>query len=181
LWRGDAFAIDDSMPAVVNGVVYVGTDERGSVVALDAAGSTGCSGSPKVCEPLWTGETGLHVEASPAVANGKVYIANTGIDGGGTNVIAFDAAGSTGCSGTPKTCGPLWTTGETNFLVESSPAVANGVVYNSANDGNVYAYDAASGAQLWSAAVGDLLGQSPTVANGTLYVSSFTGLTAFAP
>jgi outer membrane protein assembly factor BamB len=179
LWRGDAELVVNSSPAVVNGVVYIGTEERGALLAFDAAGSAGCGGSPKVCEPLWTGTTGLHVLASPAVANGKVYIANKGTDGGGTNVFAFDASGTTNCAGTPKSCTPLWTTGETNFLVESSPAVANGVVYNTSFDGNVYAYDADTGAALWNAPVGN--GDSPTVANGSLYVSSSSSLTAFKP
>ena len=42
-------------------------------------------------------------------------------------LYAFDAAGTTNCSGTPKTCTPLWTA--TTGGAVSSPAVANGVVY----------------------------------------------------
>ena len=43
----------------------------------------------------------------------------------------------------------LWsyTTGST---IESSPAVANGVVYIGSDDGNVYALNASTGALLWS-------------------------------
>ena len=35
-------------------------------------------------------------------------------------------------------------------LCDSSPAVANGVVYVGSDDGNVYALNAATGAELWS-------------------------------
>jgi len=46
------------------------------------------------------------------------------------NLYAFSAAGATGCSGTPKTCTPLWATGtSTSGANLSSPAVANGMVY----------------------------------------------------
>ena len=39
------------------GVVYVISDDGvtgSTVVAVDATGSRSCSGSPKVCSPLWT-------------------------------------------------------------------------------------------------------------------------------
>ena len=39
--------------------------------------------------------------------------------------------------------------------MESSPAVANGVVYVGSDDGNVYALNASTGAKLWSYATGD--------------------------
>ena len=44
-------------------------------------------------------------------------------------LYAFSAAGTTGCSGTPKTCAPLWTSTTTNGPLYASPAVANGMVY----------------------------------------------------
>src|SRR5207302_3868589 len=61
--------------------------------------------------------------SSPAVANGVVYIGS-----GDGEFYAFSATGATNCSGTPKTCKPLWT-GATGPYTDSSPAVANGVVY----------------------------------------------------
>jgi hypothetical protein len=62
-----------SSPAVANGVVYV-ADDAGHLHAYDADGATGCSGSPKVCAPVWTFTTGAAIEDSPAVANGVVYV-----------------------------------------------------------------------------------------------------------
>jgi outer membrane protein assembly factor BamB len=53
--------------------------------------------------------------------------------------------------------------------VESSPAVANGVVYFGSYDGNLYALSAGTGALLWSYTTGG--GQSsPAVVNGVVYV-----------
>ena len=78
----------------------------------------------KTCAPLWTAATGSEIEATPAVVNGVVYVG--AIDG---TLFGFDAAGSTGCSGTPvKTCAPLWKAA-TGSPLSGSPAVANGVVY----------------------------------------------------
>jgi glucose dehydrogenase len=56
-----------SSPAVVNGVIYFGSDD-GNVYALNA--STGAR--------LWSVATGSEVRSSPAVANGVVYTASSG-------------------------------------------------------------------------------------------------------
>jgi outer membrane protein assembly factor BamB len=166
-----------SSPKVVNGVVYAGADD-GKVYAFDAAGSTGCSGSPvKTCAPLWTAATGGSGGATAAVVNGVVYV---GADDG--KVYAFDAAGSTGCSGTPvKTCAPLWTAA-TGGPITGAPAVTNGVVYVGAQDGKLYAFDAlgstgCSGGPktcvpLWTADVGVFAVTSPAVANGVVFIGS---------
>jgi outer membrane protein assembly factor BamB len=62
-WTATTGAAVVSSPAVVNGVVYVGSID-GNVYALNAtSGAT-----------LWTGTTGGGVDSSPAVANGVVYI-----------------------------------------------------------------------------------------------------------
>ena len=61
----------------------------------------------------------------------------------------------------------------TGGAVESSPAVANGVVYIGSDDGNLYALNASTGAKLWSYNSGHLLEKSsPAVANGVVYVGS---------
>ena len=58
----------------------------------------------------------------------------------------------------------------------SSPAVANGVVYVGAGDGNVYALNAGTGAKLWSYASGKrYMYSSPAVANGVVYIGSDDG------
>src|SRR6266700_3688365 len=135
-----------SSPAVVNGVVYVGSND-GNLYALDAA-----SGSKK-----WIYHTGASISSSPAVVNGVVYV---GSDNG--NLYAFDAA-----SGRPK-----WVF-HTEASISSSPAVANGVVYVGSADGSLYALDAASGTKKWFFPTGDnIYYSSPTVANGVVYIGS---------
>src|SRR5262249_36391807 len=57
----------------------------------------------------------------------------------------------------------------------SSPAVANGVVYIGSFDGNVYAFDAVTGDQLWSYTTGDGVQSSPAVANGEGHLGSTDG------
>jgi len=73
----------------------------------------------------------------------------------------------------PSTVGGLtesWivTTGD---LVESSPSVAGGVVYEGSNDGKLYALNAQSGGVLWSASI--VTFSCPAVAGGAVYVGSF--------
>ena len=60
----------------------------------------------------------------------------------------------------------------TGFAVESSPAVANGVVYVGVDGSHVYALNAATGAYLWSYITGSGVYSSPAVANGVVYVGS---------
>jgi outer membrane protein assembly factor BamB len=112
-WSYSAVAEVCSSPAVVNGVVYVGSDDY-NVYALNA--STGTL--------LWSYTAGNQVKSSPAVANGVVYVGSYD-----QNVYALNA--STGAK--------LWSY-TTGGEVNSSPAVANGVVYVGSYDGNVYAF-----------------------------------------
>ena len=102
-----------SSPAVVNGVVYVGSEDS-NVYALNA--TTGAK--------LWSYATSFGVYSSPTVANGMVYAG----DGNG-KVYALRA----------KTGALLWsyTTGTVEY---SSPAVSNGVVYLGSYDHNLYAF-----------------------------------------
>ena len=113
-------------PAVADGVVYI-TNTAGVLRAFDAAGATGCTGSPKVCTALWTypaAVSGYGVTGSPAIANGVVYTVTPD-----SSFRAFDAAGAIGCSGTPKTCSPLWSANTGKISSTASPVVVDGTVY----------------------------------------------------
>jgi outer membrane protein assembly factor BamB len=160
---------------VAGGVVYIGNGS--ALLAFSAAGTTGCSGTPTTCTPLWSGVAGGTISSSAAVANGVVYLGSSD-----TKLYAFSAAGTTNCSGTPRTCNPLWTAATGNE-VNADPAVAKGVVYVGSSDAKLYAFSAAgttncSGTPktcnpLFSAAVGNPIvggAQSPAVANGWVYV-----------
>jgi hypothetical protein len=56
--------------------------------------------------------------------------------------------------------------------VESSPAVADGVVYVGSDDNNVYALNASTGITIWTYGTTGLVDSSPAVANGVVYVGS---------
>jgi len=66
----------------------------------------------------------------------------------------------------------LWSFVTGNPVV-GSPAVANGVVYATSTDANVYALDAHTGVELWNYTTGDVVPGSPTVVNGVLYFTSY--------
>jgi hypothetical protein len=193
---GPGFTPGLGSPVVANGVLYVPGYGDGIapslggayVTAFAAAGTTGCSGTPTICVPMWT-TTGLPVssgnDGSPAIADGVLYIAN------GATLDAFDAAGSAGCSGTPKVCAPLWTGAMSgNETSTAAPAVADGIVYVDNALSGLYAFDAtgtrncsagATGktcAPLWNAP-SVLDGSALAVANGVVYDTGSGKLAAF--
>jgi outer membrane protein assembly factor BamB len=179
-WAGASGSSVISSPALVNGVVYVGSWD-GKLYAFNGAGSAGCSGQPTTCPPLWTANAGGAVTSSPGVVDlgGGQRVVFVGSED--HKVYAFDAAGNTNCSGNPKVCRPLWTA-TTGNVVRSSPVVANGVVYIGSFDNKVYAFDAAGNTNcsgnpkactpLWTAATGGGLFSTPAVAGGVVYIGS---------
>lgn len=114
-WRFATESKIGSSPAVVDGVVYVGSLD-GRLYAIDAA-----SGAER-----WRVATKDGIYSSPAVVDGMVYVGS--FDG---NLYAVDAA-----SGEERW---RFATGD---VITSSPAVAGGVVYVGSNDGNLYAVGA---------------------------------------
>jgi outer membrane protein assembly factor BamB len=59
--------------------------------------------------------------------------------------------------------------------VESSPAVANGIVYFGSTDTHLYAVDATTGALVWRLDPGDAIVSSPTVSDGVVYLGTMGG------
>ena len=112
-----------SSPAVVNGVLYFGSEDY-KVYAVDAA--TGVA--------IWNYPTGFYVHSSPAVANDVMYIGSEN-----WKVYGFDAHTGT----------ELWSY-LTGGGIWSSPVVANGRVYVGSSDSRLYALDARTGDRLWS-------------------------------
>ena len=147
-WSSATGGAVGSSPAVVSGVVYVGSGD-GHLYAFDAV-----TGAVK-----WSSATGGAVGSSPAVANGVVYVGS-----GDGHLYAFDAV-----TGAVK-----WSSA-TGGAVGSSPAVVSGVVYVGSGDGHLYAFDAVTGAVKWSSATGGAVGSSPAVVNGVVYVGSGDG------
>ena len=55
---------------MANGLMFIGSS------AFDTNGKANCSGTPAVCNPLWTGPTGTGLDGPPTIANGKVYLSD---------------------------------------------------------------------------------------------------------
>ncbi|HVO79434.1 MAG TPA: PQQ-binding-like beta-propeller repeat protein [Terriglobales bacterium] len=106
--------VDYSSPAIVNGVVYIGSTD-GSLYAFDA---TGCGSD--LCMPLWkgSGKAGGSIVSSPAVSQGMVFVGSTTKE-----LLVFDAAG---CGS--AICSPVWTGTVGGGILQASPVVVNGVV-----------------------------------------------------
>ncbi|MBP1929179.1 PKD repeat protein/outer membrane protein assembly factor BamB [Methanolinea mesophila] len=135
-----------SSPAVVDGVVYIGSDDQ-NLYALDAENGA----------VVWNYTTGGRVLASPAVDNGIVYSGSYD-----NNLYALD-----------KNTGLLLWTFQTGGWVTSSPVVTGGVVYSGSLGDRLYALDAHNGTELWNVTFGEYpsIDSSPAVCNGLLYVT----------
>jgi eukaryotic-like serine/threonine-protein kinase len=144
--------INQSGPALVDGVIYVGSRDS-YLYAIDAT-----TGTQK-----WRYSTnGISLEqSSPTVANGIVYI------GGWYDVPGFTKKGS--MYAVNATNGALVWEKLQNTGISSSPTVANGKLYITTDDLNIYALDAASGSTIWSKQV-LANSASPAVSNGVVYV-----------
>ncbi|MBV9487133.1 MAG: PQQ-binding-like beta-propeller repeat protein [Frankiaceae bacterium] len=148
-------------PVVSNGSVYVtGDDTR--VYAFKVGG---CAASP--CAPRWTFDRGINIGTTPAVSHGVVYVA------GDLGLEALDAG----------TGALLWHGDLPSVSDESSPVVANGVVYVTSGDrgtsSELWAFPAScSGtcAPLWHSVVSATgYASPPVVVNGTVYDASGDG------
>ena len=146
--------------AEVPGEIRKGTHIGGLTEVLD--GETG--------KVLWQKETKRCMAASPAIADGVLYVAlmdpspckepDTSAPG---YVLALDAA-----------------TGKEKWrfeagVVESSPLVVDGTIYVGSWDRNVWAIDAATGKPRWSYPTGDRVKGSVSFRNGVVYVGSYDG------
>ena len=129
LWKYTNGYSFNTVPAVVNGAVYVASVENSTLYALNA--STGAV--------LWEFGAGPYgLESSPTVVDGVVYF-------GSDNYNVYGLNASTGAL--------LWYY-STDWPVATSPAVANGVVYVASNKGTAYALNASTGAFLWAYGTG---------------------------
>jgi outer membrane protein assembly factor BamB len=152
LWQFNTGDKIRSSPAIVNGVVYEGSN-NGIIYALNATNGS----------LIWQYNSGSQVESSAAVANGVVYV---GIlwDGHNGYVIALNA----------NTGSLIWRF-LTNSGIESSPTVVNDTVYIGSFNGYIYALNATNGALIWSYFTGSSTFSSPSIVNGVLYQGADNG------
>ena len=178
------FAIVSS-PAVVNGKVYIGSDDE-VFYCLDAD-----NGSKLWDYPI-PGGTSI---SSPAVYDGKVYVGTTYY-----NIFCWDADTGDLIWKYPKEYGGMssptvvdgkvyigmryghifclnadngtliWKQKFNNVDVSSCPAVVNGRVYVGSYDGRLYCLDADNGSKLWDFYTDWMVFSSPAIADGKVYV-----------
>jgi eukaryotic-like serine/threonine-protein kinase len=148
-----------SSPTYAGGMLVAGSGD-GNVYALDPA--TGAI--------RWRAATGGRIRGTPAVAGGRVFVGS--YDG---RVYAFDLA-----TGKQRwrfdTDGVSLNSADFGYdrrSIQSSPAVANGVVFVGARDGLLYAIDADAGTLRWryDHKISWVIG-SPAIADGVVYVGS---------
>ncbi len=133
-------------PTIANGTLYAGSDQRGSIYALNI--STGTL--------LWRYTTPGAISSSPAVVDGILYVGYVG------GFCALNASNG----------GFLWNFATPYLSTYASPAVFDGVVYTSASDTNVYALNAATGSKIWSFPTNGTILSAPAIDNDLVIVSS---------
>lgn len=163
-------------PVVANGVVYAASTD-GKLHAVDTT-----SGQEE-----WSFQAGSYTYYStPAVANGRVYVA---ADGNGGNLDTLDAASKISALNAVAqlyalnaATGSVDWSFQLGFTRYTAPVIANDMVYMAAGPGpgnirKLYALDAQSGnvKWIWSYQGGNAIESIPTVANGTVYVSAGDG------
>jgi outer membrane protein assembly factor BamB len=147
-WRVDTHGEVYSSPAVVGGILYLGTKE-GYLLALNE--ETG--------EEIWRFDTGGGiVRSSPTVVDGTIYLA------AGYSLFALEAL-----SGQPRWQSTI------QFAGPSSPVMVEGFVYVSSEEGTVYSFEAGTGRQRWEYQAEGLVFSSPAVAGGTVFFGSDSG------
>ncbi len=187
LWRTQTNGFVKSVPAVTNGVLYVGGDDSrfyamdikdGAMKWIYKNATNGYTSSPIVInnlayagskdgafyafdvqsgEPSWQILTGKMIESSPAMGDGIIVF---GTDGG--LIIAIDDA----------TRKEKWRydTGVSDII--SSPLIADGSVFVGSNDGNIYALNTTNGALKWKYSTGSNVQSSPSYKDGTIFAGS---------
>jgi len=153
----DGGAVWPTTPAVVDGRIYFCAGPF--FIALDK-----------------TGKEVYHVRlagrclASPAVSGGFAYVpTNEGA------LLALDARD--GSVRWTSVIGQRTSLGQVDNwdVYQSSPTVANGIVYVGSADGRIYAVSAADGKEKWHFQTDHVVRATPAVANGRVICGSFDG------
>src|SRR5260221_9463275 len=97
------------------------------------------------------------VHSSPVVANGIVYIEAA------SSIYAYQVC---------QCWSQLLWSATIGYQADTTPAVTNGIVYASSDNGSLYAFNAATGAPLWNINTGSYNYSSLTVANNIVYVGT---------
>lgn len=150
-----------SSPTVKDGVVYFGSDDH-FLYAVDVA----------THQLKWKFETGDLVRSRPAIAEGTVYFTS---DDNSLYAVEAQTGRETWRFDMGKALLPRAPIPEGWDYMQSSPAVAEGVVYVGAANPNFYAVDAGTGQEKWRFEAGLYVRSSPAVVNGVVYFGDWRG------
>ena len=154
LWRFQTQGAIDSSPAIVDGVVYFGSDD-GYLYAVNAS----------TAQQIWAYHVGSAVSTSPAVANGIVFLSL------GTHMYALNATTTEPEAELLWSCS-IGSAGNT----ACSPIVAGEAVYVTVGT-SVYAFSATASdsQQLWAYTnAASTITSPPAVSDGKLYFNAGT-------
>jgi outer membrane protein assembly factor BamB len=159
-WKFETGGTVRSSPVLAGDLAYVGSSD-GRLYALDR--ETG--------RERWSYQANGPINSSPAVAGGAVFFGSRD-----NTVISLDRL--TGelrwQVGTGADMAWEWG-GEGWDFFTSSPVIVDGTLVIGSGDGNVYALEAATGAELWRFATAGRVRSSPAVVDGVVYVGSADG------
>jgi outer membrane protein assembly factor BamB len=189
VWKFDLGSDSDSSPVIVNDVLYVGSNY--GIHAIDAKTGAG----------LWTTHTNGFVKSAPTVADGVLYV---GADD--NRFYAMDINDGTlkwiyknstnGYTSSPIVVNNLAYEGSkggsfyafdvrngeiswqvlTGKVIESSPAMGDGIIVFGTNGGIIIAVDPVTRKEKWryDTGISDIL-SSPLIAEGNVFVGSNDG------
>ena len=142
-------------PAVTNGIVYAQKPSPAIIYALNATNG----------KEIWQKTTGTSVYSgsSLTIVNGVIYFGDDFQNLNALNATTGEKIWRTQVQYTPWS-GPY-------SFVESTPAVANDIVYVGAY-GQMQAVNASTGKIIWSYTTGVYMRSSPAVAGGVVYIGS---------
>jgi hypothetical protein len=147
VWRYTTGGAVFSSPAVADGMVFIGSDDHNIYSLNEATGSR-----------TWSWQTWSDVLPSPAVAGGFVLA-------GSSDGNVYDCNENTGITPWTDSCGDRY----------SSVAVADDMWFVGSYDHRFYAIDRSIGFLVWYYTTGGVVDSSPAVVNGIVYVGSDDG------
>src|SRR5271157_4135954 len=145
VWSYTTGGAVESSPAVIDGHVYMGSDDH-NVYCLDAATSS----------YMWSYTTGNYGWSSPAIANERVYVGS-----GDGRLYCLNA----------MTGAFIWST-PSYGIGDSSPAIACGRVYFGSSNNMIYCLNATNSTLIWNYVTNGGIHSSPAVTNDRVYVGS---------
>jgi outer membrane protein assembly factor BamB len=154
-----------SSPTVSEGVVYFGSDDH-SLYAVDTA----------THQLRWKFDTGGVIRSRPAVVDSMVYVSSD--DG---MLHALEASSGTekwnaAIGSANERTGGKYDVGMGYDYQQSSPTIADGVVYVGSGAAEVDAFEAATGKQVWRFEAASRVRSTPAVSDGKVFVGDGSGL-----